>query len=106
MNTLASIQAKLKSRTKTEKHIDFPIATSDAVSVKVVFATRGLLAMDHVILNHGQVTWTTLEQAPPLLTTSTHGREGVSAVHGFNVHRCPTRRVFSGTGLELMTFLL
>ncbi|GFU59724.1 hypothetical protein TNCV_3186801 [Trichonephila clavipes] len=27
-------------------------------------ATRGLLATDHVILNHGQVTWTTPELAP------------------------------------------
>ncbi|GFS66986.1 uncharacterized protein TNCV_2527781 [Trichonephila clavipes] len=44
--------------------------------------------MDHVILNHGQVTWMTPELAPPLLTT-TPG--------------CPTRRVFSGTGLEPMT---
>ncbi|GFX08529.1 uncharacterized protein TNCV_4170281 [Trichonephila clavipes] len=35
-------------------------------------ATRGLLATDHVILNHGQVTWTTPELAPPLLTTTPH----------------------------------
>ncbi|PRD19813.1 UNVERIFIED_CONTAM: hypothetical protein NCL1_56314 [Trichonephila clavipes] len=28
-------------------------------------ATRGLLATDHVIWNHGQVTWTTSELAPP-----------------------------------------
>ncbi|GFW09817.1 transposable element Tc1 transposase [Trichonephila clavipes] len=28
-------------------------------------STRGLLATDHVILNHGQVTWTTPELAPP-----------------------------------------
>ncbi|GFV74232.1 pro-Pol polyprotein [Trichonephila clavipes] len=28
-------------------------------------ATRGLLATDHVILNHGQVTWTTPELASP-----------------------------------------
>ncbi|GFW28478.1 hypothetical protein TNCV_4641431 [Trichonephila clavipes] len=27
--------------------------------------TRGLLTTDHVILNHGQVTWTTSELAPP-----------------------------------------
>ncbi|GFU89725.1 hypothetical protein TNCV_1058131 [Trichonephila clavipes] len=27
--------------------------------------TRGLLVTDHVILNHGQVTWTTPELAPP-----------------------------------------
>ncbi|GFX92908.1 uncharacterized protein TNCV_914581 [Trichonephila clavipes] len=34
--------------------------------------TRGLLVTDHVILNHGQVTWTTpeLEPPPPLLTTA------------------------------------
>ncbi|GFX51972.1 uncharacterized protein TNCV_3063891 [Trichonephila clavipes] len=63
-------------------------------------AARGLLATDHVILNHGQVTWTTPELAPPLLTTTPHQREDVSALDRFNVHRCPTRRVFSGTGLE------
>ncbi|GFW27797.1 hypothetical protein TNCV_766781 [Trichonephila clavipes] len=38
-------------------------------------ATRGLLATDHVILNHGQVTWTTPELAPPLLTTTPTGRK-------------------------------
>ncbi|GFW19438.1 sodium- and chloride-dependent glycine transporter 1 [Trichonephila clavipes] len=66
-------------------------------------ATRGLLATDHVILNHGQVTWTTPELAPPLRTTTPHQREDVSALVRFNVHRCPTRRVFSGTGLEPVT---
>ncbi|GFT82390.1 uncharacterized protein TNCV_2388861 [Trichonephila clavipes] len=66
-------------------------------------ATRGLLATDHVILNHGQVTWTTPELAPPLLTTTPHQREDVSALDRFNVHRCPTRRVFSGTEVELVT---
>ncbi|GFS64683.1 uncharacterized protein TNCV_4684801 [Trichonephila clavipes] len=66
-------------------------------------ATRGLLATDHVILNHGQVTWTTPELAPPLLTTTPPQREDVSALDRFNVHRCPTRRVFSGTGLEPVT---
>ncbi|GFW44644.1 uncharacterized protein TNCV_4481891 [Trichonephila clavipes] len=65
--------------------------------------TRGLLATDHVILHHGQVTWTTPELATPLLTTTPHQREDVSAIDRFNVHRCPTRRVFSGTGLELVT---
>ncbi|GFS78571.1 hypothetical protein TNCV_3147991 [Trichonephila clavipes] len=34
----------------------------------LIGSTRGLLATDHVILNHGQVTWTTPELAPPLLT--------------------------------------
>ncbi|GFV41026.1 uncharacterized protein TNCV_2666171 [Trichonephila clavipes] len=42
----------------------------------------------------------TPELAPPLLTTTPHQREDVSALDRFNVHRCPTRRVFSGTGLE------
>ncbi|GFY06432.1 uncharacterized protein TNCV_3652191 [Trichonephila clavipes] len=45
----------------------------------------------------------TPELAPPLLTTTPHQWEDVSALDRFNVHRCPTRRVFSGTGLELMT---
>ncbi|GFS95266.1 uncharacterized protein TNCV_2630931 [Trichonephila clavipes] len=66
-------------------------------------STLGLLATDHVILNHGQVTWTTPELAPPLLTTTPHQREDVSALGRFNVHRCPTRRVFSDAGLELVT---
>ncbi|GFT71553.1 uncharacterized protein TNCV_18441 [Trichonephila clavipes] len=59
--------------------------------------------MDHVILNHGQVTWTTPELAPLLLTATPHPREDVSALDIFNVDRCPTRPVFSGTGLELVT---
>ncbi|GFX39770.1 uncharacterized protein TNCV_2105141 [Trichonephila clavipes] len=50
-----------------------------------------------------QVTWTTPELALPLLTTTPHQREDVSALDRFSVHRCPTRRVFSGTGLELVT---
>ncbi|GFX39962.1 uncharacterized protein TNCV_2647251 [Trichonephila clavipes] len=66
-------------------------------------ATRGLLATDNVILNHGQVTWTTPELAPPLLTTTPHQRQDVSALDRFNVPSCPTRRVFSGTGIELVT---
>ncbi|GFT39403.1 uncharacterized protein TNCV_2423031 [Trichonephila clavipes] len=65
-------------------------------------ATRGLLATDHVILNHGHVTWTTPELTPPLLTTTPHQRENVSALDRFSVHHCPTWRVFSGTGLELV----
>ncbi|GFT94959.1 adhesion G protein-coupled receptor B2 [Trichonephila clavipes] len=44
----------------------------------------------------------TPEMASPFLATTPH-REDVSALDRFNVHRCPTRRVFSGTGLELVT---
>ncbi|GFV60478.1 uncharacterized protein TNCV_3471131 [Trichonephila clavipes] len=54
-------------------------------------------------MNPGQVTWTTPELAPPLPTTTPHQREDVSALDRFNVHRCPTRRVFRGTGLEPVT---
>ncbi|GFU17531.1 uncharacterized protein TNCV_5069351 [Trichonephila clavipes] len=62
-------------------------------------ATRGLLMTDHVILNHGQLAWT-IPAGTPLLTTTPMG--DVSALDRFNVHRCPTPRVFSGTGLELV----
>ncbi|GFX90309.1 uncharacterized protein TNCV_3848841 [Trichonephila clavipes] len=54
-------------------------------------------AFGNVILNHGQMSW------PPLLTTTPHQREKVSALDRFSMHRCPTRRVFSGTGLKLVT---
>ncbi|GFT60198.1 uncharacterized protein TNCV_4970391 [Trichonephila clavipes] len=60
------------------------------------------LVTDHVILNQAQVTGMTLELAPPLLTTTPHRRENVSALDRFNVQCCPTRRNFNGTGLELM----
>ncbi|GFW06052.1 hypothetical protein TNCV_4478461 [Trichonephila clavipes] len=44
---------------------------------QILDATRGLLATDHVILKHGQVTWTAPELAPPppsYHTTPTGGR--------------------------------
>ncbi|GFW95959.1 uncharacterized protein TNCV_4173861 [Trichonephila clavipes] len=66
-------------------------------------ATPELSATDQVILNHGQETWTTPELAPSSPNYHTHQREDVSALDRFNVHHCPTRRVFSGTGLELVT---
>ncbi|GFV98681.1 ion_trans domain-containing protein [Trichonephila clavipes] len=46
-------------------------------TLHLLIATRGLFATDHVILNHGQVTWTTPELAPPspnYHTTPTGGR--------------------------------
>ncbi|GFX97389.1 apple domain-containing protein [Trichonephila clavipes] len=85
-----------------DPYLDIPGVTTYEISA-CYNATRGLLATDHVILNHGQVTWTTPELAPPLLTTTPHQREDVSALDRFNVHRCPTRRVFSGTGIKLVT---
>ncbi|GFX87299.1 transposable element Tcb2 transposase [Trichonephila clavipes] len=71
--------------------------------LEAVISAKGLLATDHVILNHCQVTWTTPELAPSLLTTTSHQWEDVSALDRFSVHRCPTRWVCSGTGLELVT---
>ncbi|GFW40885.1 hypothetical protein TNCV_4369331 [Trichonephila clavipes] len=47
----------------------------------------------------------TPELAPPLLNTTPHQREDVLAFDRFNVHRCPTRRVFRGSGLEILTCL-
>ncbi|GFU67135.1 hypothetical protein TNCV_3675491 [Trichonephila clavipes] len=42
----------------------------------VVQTTRGLLVTYHVILNHGQVTWTTPELAPPSLNYHTTPKGG------------------------------
>ncbi|GFU64907.1 uncharacterized protein TNCV_785581 [Trichonephila clavipes] len=81
----------------------FRVQVSEGILTSRCSATRGLWATDQLILNHGQVTWTTPELPPPLLTTIPHPREDVSALDRFNVHRFPTRRVFSGIGLELVT---
>ncbi|GFV83455.1 uncharacterized protein TNCV_3056021 [Trichonephila clavipes] len=78
---------------------------SEGILTSHCSATRGLLATDHVILNYGQVTWTTPELAPPLLTSTPHQRKDTSALDRFNRHHSPTRWVFSGTGLELVTCL-
>ncbi|GFV73812.1 hypothetical protein TNCV_373521 [Trichonephila clavipes] len=72
--------------------------------------------MDLVILKHGRVvcgnypvdkwqgnmgsTGVKISLAPPLLTTTPPQREDISDLDRFKVHRCPTRRVFGGTGLE------
>ncbi|GFW31665.1 hypothetical protein TNCV_4683381 [Trichonephila clavipes] len=58
------------STTKTYFHIG-----KTANGASHCSATRGLLVTDLVILNHGQVTRRTHEEAPPLLTpTPTGGR--------------------------------
>ncbi|GFT80549.1 hypothetical protein TNCV_5122571 [Trichonephila clavipes] len=44
----------------------------------------------------------TPELASPLLTTTPHQREDVSALDRINVHHYPTRQLFSGAGLELV----
>ncbi|GFY35343.1 hypothetical protein TNCV_796951 [Trichonephila clavipes] len=58
-------------------------------------------ATDLVILSHGQVTRRTLELAPPLLTITPTG--GCLSSRKIQLHRSPTRRIFSGTRVELMT---
>ncbi|GFX58108.1 uncharacterized protein TNCV_4048661 [Trichonephila clavipes] len=93
------------SRRDIEQYAHLETTSSRDAACIPARATRGLLATDHVILNHGQVTWTKPELAPPSPNyhTTPHQREDVSALDRYNVHRCPTRRVFSGTGLELLT---
>ncbi|GFV23506.1 hypothetical protein TNCV_4782171 [Trichonephila clavipes] len=54
-------------------------------------ATRELSATDLIILNHGLVTRTTPELAPPLLTFPPHRREDVRTLDRLNVHRSPAR---------------
>ncbi|GFV00623.1 uncharacterized protein TNCV_5003721, partial [Trichonephila clavipes] len=49
------------------------------------------------------MTWTTAELAPHSPNYHTTPTGGLSALDRFNVHRCPTQRVFSGIGLELVT---
>ncbi|GFT09175.1 hypothetical protein TNCV_4106061 [Trichonephila clavipes] len=63
---------------------------------------EGFLATVLVILNHGQVTRTTPEltlPSPNFHITPTGGRLSLDI---FSVHRSSTRRVLSGTRLELM----
>ncbi|GFY04343.1 uncharacterized protein TNCV_4414311 [Trichonephila clavipes] len=67
------------------RNIVFKLPKPQSVDASERQSTRGLLATDHVILNHGQVTWTTSELAPSLLTTTPHQREDVSAFDRFNV---------------------
>ncbi|GFW82507.1 hypothetical protein TNCV_1794001 [Trichonephila clavipes] len=91
---------------QTQTIIEKPVTAASNPSIPYTTRygpTRGLLETGHVILNHDQVTWTTPELARPLLTTTPHQRKDVSALDRFNGHRCLTWRIFSGTGLELMT---
>ncbi|GFV81340.1 uncharacterized protein TNCV_4773661 [Trichonephila clavipes] len=103
INILMQSCSPTQSSQKESREISQPFFGRVVPTALKVTATRVLLATDHVILNHGQVTWTTPELVPPLLTTTPHQREDLSALDRFNVHRCPTRRVFSGTGLEPVT---
>ncbi|GFW25670.1 uncharacterized protein TNCV_1309311 [Trichonephila clavipes] len=50
------------------------VLSSPLVSCMLINSTRGLLATEHVILNHGQVTWTTPELATPSPNYHTKGR--------------------------------
>ncbi|GFW57904.1 uncharacterized protein TNCV_1418511 [Trichonephila clavipes] len=98
-----NIKLQVQEEGSIMKDIDGIQPFNEMTSFEDIFpATRGLLATDHVILSHSQVTWTTPELATPSPTTPRQ-REDVSALDRFNVHRCPTRRVFGGTGLELVT---
>ncbi|GFT45811.1 hypothetical protein TNCV_1781481 [Trichonephila clavipes] len=61
----------------TTRNINTPQNYFTSPRRRIRRTTRGLLATYHVILNHGQVTWTTPELAPPspnYPTTPTGGR--------------------------------
>ncbi|GFV20521.1 uncharacterized protein TNCV_4142821 [Trichonephila clavipes] len=105
LDQLLELWSTWKQQTPPEQIYDELAGLQSVFPSLTLEATRGLLATDHVILNHVQVTRTTLELAPILLTTIPHQREDISALDRFNVHRSPTRRVFGGTGLKLMTYL-
>ncbi|GFU76109.1 hypothetical protein TNCV_2999371 [Trichonephila clavipes] len=62
---------------------------SVADAVGVARTARGLLATDHVILNHGRGVDDT-ELGTPSPNYHTTPTEDVSALDRFNVHRCPT----------------
>ncbi|GFV27501.1 hypothetical protein TNCV_2540391 [Trichonephila clavipes] len=66
-------------------------------------ATRGLLATDLVILNHGEDGNSVCELAPPSPRFYITPRGRRLSIDRFNGHHPPTRWVFSGTRLELMT---
>ncbi|GFW05340.1 hypothetical protein TNCV_3358591 [Trichonephila clavipes] len=70
---------------------------------RTVSATRGLLATDHVILNHDQVMRMAPKLAAPSFDFHTSSTERRLSFDRFNMPRSLTRRVFSDTGLELMT---
>ncbi|GFX35380.1 hypothetical protein TNCV_101871 [Trichonephila clavipes] len=53
--------------------------------------------MDLGILSHGQVTRTTPELAAPSPNYHTTPTGGRLSLDRFNMHRSPTRRVFSST---------
>ncbi|GFV45496.1 hypothetical protein TNCV_2891101 [Trichonephila clavipes] len=69
----------------------------------VIAATRGLFGDGHVILNHGQVTWTTPELAPSPLTTTPHQRGTFQLSTDLTCIATPyTAGLFNGIGLELL----
>ncbi|GFV40883.1 hypothetical protein TNCV_1637671 [Trichonephila clavipes] len=76
--------------------------SESAVVIHDVSPSQGLLAIDLVILNYGQVTRTTPD-IPPLPTTTPQQREDFCALDRLTMHLFPTQRVFSGIRLELMT---
>ncbi|PRD20975.1 UNVERIFIED_CONTAM: hypothetical protein NCL1_53128 [Trichonephila clavipes] len=66
-------------------------------------ATRGLLATDLVILNHGQVTRMTPELTPTILTTTPHQRETFELSTDLTCNSPHHGGSLSGTELELVT---
>ncbi|GFX99507.1 uncharacterized protein TNCV_3039821 [Trichonephila clavipes] len=88
-----------------ERNIQPPAPTVSAATTLKTFGPTDLISPYSVFTGHGQMTWTTTELETPSPNYDTTPREGVSVLDQFNMHRCPTRRVFGGTGLELVACL-
>ncbi|GFX27189.1 retrovirus-related Pol polyprotein from transposon TNT 1-94 [Trichonephila clavipes] len=92
-------ETPISSRTFKQKSVS--LSTMEAEYVSLTEAAKEFIWLKN--LHKGFWRRTTPEQAPPSPNYHITPREDVSALDRFNVHRFPTRRIFSGTGLELVT---
>ncbi|GFV25826.1 hypothetical protein TNCV_3867951 [Trichonephila clavipes] len=67
--------------------------------------TRGLLAMDLAISNHGQVTRTAPDLTHPLPITTSHQREDIE-IRQISRESTPLHGGYQAPGLEPVTFRL
>ncbi|GFW96452.1 uncharacterized protein TNCV_4357741 [Trichonephila clavipes] len=70
-----------------------PLSARSFTNSGLTIATQGLLATDHGILNHGQVTWTTPELAPPLHTNGRTFQLSTDLTCIAVLHVCPEGEV-------------
>ncbi|GFT62308.1 hypothetical protein TNCV_4717081 [Trichonephila clavipes] len=85
-NKTFELKGKLSNATKrtpSKKLLNHKCSTRYIAPCQKDATTPGLLAMDLVIFNHGQVTKKTPELAPTLLTSTPHQREDIRALDKF-----------------------